>query len=146
MSGPVPALVAEAARKSRVCWLSWSSGAERLGPLLAWHAWYDDAMIVLSHDDEQVFLGLADAGTAEVTMRSKDTGARLVTWTGTVEVVDPADASWEPCAAALLAVRLNLPEPAAAKESWRRDGVVLRVTPRGGPAAATGEGGSGPLP
>jgi hypothetical protein len=79
-------------------------------------------------------------------MRSKDTGAKLVAWTGTVEVVDPAGASWEPCAAALLAVRLNLPEPAAALAAWRSAGAVLRITPRSGPVAATGEEGSGPLP
>jgi hypothetical protein len=142
VSDLVPALVAESARKSRVCWLSWTSAGERQGPRLVWHAWYDDALLVLSKDGEQLLSGLADAGTVEVTMRSKDTGGRLVGWTGSVEAVDPGDESWEPSAAALLAVRLNLPDPAAALAAWRSTGTVMRIVP----VVATQEFAPGPLP
>ena len=131
--------MAEAAKKSRVCWLSWQ-GSRR--PRLVWHAWYDGALVVLSADAEQALPGLADAGTVEVTMRSKDTGGLLVTWTGSVEVVDPGTEGWEAHAAALLGVRLNLPDPDAASETWRTDGTVLRIAP----VVATGEPGPGPLP
>jgi hypothetical protein len=132
------ALVAEAARKSRVCWLAWSGRPATL----AWHAWYDGALLVLAADGEQPLPGLADAATVEVTFRSKDTGGRLVRWTGRVEVVDPDDPAWEAGAAALLAVRLNLPDPAAALLAWRTEGTIVRVVPTGeaGPEQA------GPLP
>jgi hypothetical protein len=136
--GLLPALVAESAKKSRVCWLSWGGSA----PRLAWHAWYDDALLVLSKNGEQLLDGLADAGTVTVTMRSKDTGGRLVEWTGTVEVTDPGAESWEPTAAALLAVRLNLPDPPGTLEAWRTTGTVMRIAP----VVATQEFGSGPLP
>ena len=93
-----------------------------------WHAWYDGALVVLSGEDQRL-PGLDSATTAEVVMRSKDTGARLLGWTGTVEVVDPDDERWEAHAAALLAVRLNLPDPAAALDAWRADATVVRIVP-----------------
>ena len=137
--GFLPSLVAEAAKKSRVCWLSWLGSGQ---PRLVWHAWYDEALVVLSAAGEQVLPGLAGAGTVEVTMRSKDTGAHLVSWTGSVEVVDPGTQRWDPHAAALLAVRLNLPDPTAARETWRTAGTGMRIAP----VVATGEPGPGPLP
>ena len=132
------ALVTESAKKSRVCWLSWGSGA----PRLAWHAWYDDALVVVTGDPGQVLPGLEDAGTVEVTLRSKDTGGRLVCWTGTATVVDPEDEQWDAHAAALVAVRLNLPDPAAATAGWRTGATIVRIAP----AVATQERAAGPLP
>lgn len=137
--GLLPALVAEAARKSRVCWLSWDGARP---PRLVWHAWYDDVLVVLSAQGEQLLDGLATAGTVDVTMRSKDTGARLLGWTGWVEVVDPGTDRWEAHAAALLGVRLNLPDPGAALEAWRTAGTVMRIAP----VVATGKPDPGPLP
>ena len=122
----VVALVAEAAKKSRVCWLSWPGSGQT--PRLVWHAWYDGALLVLSGEDQRL-PGLDAATTAEAVMRSKDTGARLVGWTGSVDVVEPDDERWEACAGALLAVRLNLPDPAAALDAWRADATVVRVVP-----------------
>ena len=134
------ALVAESAKKSRVCWLSWSAEQGR-PPRLVWHGWYDDALVVLS-GDEQVLAGIAASTTADVVMRSKDTGGRLVGWSGTVEVVDPASGSWDDHAAALLGVRLNLIDPAAALARWREEATIVRIVP----VAATEERGPGPLP
>jgi hypothetical protein len=146
-------LVAESAKKSRVCWLSWPGSTE---PRLVWHAWYDDALLVLS-GDEQPLPGIEMAaagstgtgsavigpqGTVQVTMRSKDTGGRLLTWTGTVEVVDPATGSWDENAAALLAVRLNLPDPPETLAAWRQHATIVRITP----VDATGEPEVGALP
>jgi hypothetical protein len=132
------ALVPESAKKSRVCWLSWASGA----PRLAWHAWYDDALVVVSGDPGQVLGGLEAAETVDVILRSKDTGGRLVRWTGSVAVIDPEDERWDGHAAALLAVRLNLPDPAAAAAGWRTDATIVRITP----AVAAQEQAAGPLP
>jgi hypothetical protein len=132
----VLALVAESAKKSRVCWLTWSAGGDSGGgppaPRLVWHAWYEGALLVLSGEDQRL-PGLDSATTAEVVLRSKDTGARLIGWTGTVEVVDPADQRWDAHAAALLAVRLNLPDPAAALAQWRSGAAIVRLVPVGAP-------------
>ena len=131
-------LVAEAAKKSRVCWLAWDGRS----PQLVWHVWYDDALVVLSGDEGQVLPGLDASETVQVTMRSKDTGGRLVDWRGTVEVVSPEAASWPDHAAALLGVRLNLIDPGAALAAWRATGVIVRIVP----TVSDEDQRSGPLP
>ena len=125
-SGFAQALTVESAKKSRVCWLTWSGSGP---PRLVWHVWHDGALVVLAGDPDQLLPGLAESATAEVTMRSKDTGGRLLTWTGLVEVVEPGSAAWDEHAAALLGVRLNLPDPAAALDDWRARGTVVRIAP-----------------
>jgi hypothetical protein len=96
---------------------------------MVWHTWYEDALVVLALEPEQPLEGAAGAAQVEVTMRSKDTGARLVTWTGAVQVVRPDQPSWPGHAEALLGVRLNLRDPEAALATWRERGTVLRITP-----------------
>jgi hypothetical protein len=136
------ALIAEAARRSRVSWLSYGYGGEQtVRDRLVWHVWHDEALVVLSGADqdgsatgagavpEQVLPGLDRATTAEVTLRSRDTGGLLVTWLGTVAVVRSGTDRWEEHAAALLGVRLNLPDPAATRRAWAERGTIVRVSP-----------------
>jgi hypothetical protein len=125
----VPALVAEAARKSRICWLSYEHAGTAHTERLVWHAWYDDALVVLSGDAGQVLDGIGEVDRAEVTLRAKDGGTRLVTWTGEVTRVDPVSEEWEGHAGALLGVRLNLADPQEALERWRTDATVVRISP-----------------
>ncbi len=122
-------LVAEAARKSAVCWLGYRHPGGEVVDRLAWHVWHDGTVVVLAGDAGQPLEGLAEAASAEVTMRSKDTRARLVRWSARVEVVDPATAEWDPHAAALVAARLNLSDPAGAVASWRSGCSVVRLNP-----------------
>lgn len=122
-------LVAEAARRSAVCWVGYRHPGGVVADRLVWHAWHDGAVVVLAGDAGQRLEGLAEASSAAVTMRSKDTGTRLVTFPARVEVVDPATAEWDAHAAALVAARLNLPDSAAAVESWRRHCAVVRLPP-----------------
>ena len=140
------ALVAEAAKKSRVCWLSYEHAGGAVHERLVWHVWHDDALVVLSGEPGQQLDGARRLTAVEVTMRSKDTGGRLLRWAGRAEVVAPDEASWEPYAAALLGVRLNLPDPAAALSDWRERCTILRIAPAVVPAVAAGDGRSGPLP
>jgi len=129
------ALVAECARRSSVCWLSWeyaaAHGRVRVGERLVWHAWHDGAIVVVDGDGAQRLDGLADAAEARVTLRSKDTGGRVVTCAVGVLRVDPEDPAWDAHAGALAAVRLNLPEPARTVDAWREGGAVLRIVPQG---------------
>lgn len=144
----LPALVAESAKRSRVCWLSYRHPGGVVRDRLVWHAWHDDALLVLSGAGGQTLEGLAgltgraEEDRVEVTMRSKESGARLVTWLAAAAVVPRADERWEECAGALLGVRLNLPDPAAARQQWRDHGTILRLAPVG----ATADGGPGALP
>ena len=130
MSIPLLPLVTEAARKSRVCWLSYDHPGGSVRDRLAWHTWHDDALVVLSGvPPEQRLEGLADAEVAEVVLRSRHTRARLVSWSGRVGVVSPTAPAWADHARALLGVRLNLPDPAAALDAWRETATIVRLTP-----------------
>jgi hypothetical protein len=95
-----------------------------------WHAWHDGALLVVDGDGAQRLPGLAEAGEATVSMRSRDTGGRVSSWPADVLAVPPDHPEWTAHAAALLAARLNLTDPAATLEAWRDDATVLRLVPR----------------
>ena len=124
------ALRAELGRRTDVCWVRHGDVTQAV-----WHAWVDDerggALAVVSGGDEQPFPEVADGARVEVLMRSKDTGGRVLTWAGLASVVRPADERWQPTVAALVARRLNLPDPAGAPERWAEHSVVRRVVPAG---------------
>jgi hypothetical protein len=124
-------LVAEAARKSRVCWLSYQHPQGEVRDRLVWHAWHDDALVVVDGDDHQRLPGLAEAASALVSLRSKETRTALVTVEAQVEVVDAGTPGWEEHCAALLVVRLNLRDPAATRTAWAEHGRIVRLVPAG---------------
>jgi hypothetical protein len=137
----LPHLVAEAARKSAVCWVGYRHPGGVVADRLVWHVWHDGAVVVLAGPAAlagQELEGLTEADQAEVTMRSKDTRARLVTWPARVEVVGPGAPEWAAHAAALAAARLNLPDPAAAVESWKAGCAVVRLNPPSATASSLG--------
>jgi hypothetical protein len=138
----VAALVAEAARKSRICWVSYPHASTEVREQMVWHVWHDHAVVVLGGEEGQLLQGIEGADSVEVTLRSKDTGGRLVTWSARPQVVTAESDRWEEHARALLGVRLNLPDPAAALERWRHSATIVRLAPA---QEAVGDG-SGPLP
>ncbi len=121
------ALVAEAARRSRVCWLTYASPERTPVCRLAWHLWRDDALWVVAGDGAQRLEGLADAAAVEVTLRGKDTGTRVVTWVGRPRPVPPDTDAWGEAATALLAQRLNLRDPAATRRAWHEQATIIRI-------------------
>lgn len=127
---PAAALLAQAARKSRVAWLSFEGPEGEVPELLVWHAWDGEALVVLADPatDERL-ADLPGARTATVAVRSRDHGGRLTDCRCTVEVVAPDDPAWPGTADALLSVRLNLVDPAAERERWRRAVPVVRLSP-----------------
>ena len=127
-SGSLPPPVAEAGGRSRVCWLAPVGGLPGgAAARLVWHAWYDGGLVVLSGDDQPLPEELV-RGPVIVVLRARTGDVRSATWDGEVEVVAPEDPRWPAHARALLAVRLNLPDPEAALERWRRTAKVLRIT------------------
>ncbi|MCX4780856.1 hypothetical protein [Streptomyces sp. NBC_01264] len=119
------ALVEEATKKSGLIWVR-GSGADRG----LWHAWVDGAAHVLGDGPgEQPFPGLADGAAAEVTVRSKDKGGRLVAWTATVRELVPGSEPWEAAVAELKGKRLNAPDSAEMTERWARECRLLRLEP-----------------
>ncbi|MFD3872371.1 hypothetical protein [Streptomyces sp. NPDC058623] len=119
------ALVEEASKKSGLIWVR-GAGADRA----LWHAWVDGAAHVLGDGPgEQPFPGLVDGSTAEVTVRSKDKGGRLVAWTAAVRELEPRGGAWEAAVAELKGKRLNAPDSEHMTDRWARECRLLRLEP-----------------
>ena len=128
------ALVEEATKKSGLIWVRGPGSAARA----LWHVWHEGAACVVGDGPgEQPLPGLADGGGAEVTVRSKDKGGRLVSWPAKVVELTPGSEEWEAAAAELKGKRLNAPDGEAMTGRWARECRVLRLEPVGV---------SGPLP
>jgi hypothetical protein len=122
------ALVDEACRRSSLVWLR-PLTADRATAV--WHVVTDGAVHVVGGGREQQLPDLAEGDQVEVTVRSKDTGARLVTFVATVSEVRPPDDAWAGVVADLHAKRLNPPDGEAQPQRWARESRVLRLAPTG---------------
>ncbi|MFE5794035.1 hypothetical protein ACFQ8C_15855 [Streptomyces sp. NPDC056503] len=118
-------LVEEATKKSGLVWVRGTGPARAL-----WHVWHDGAAHVVGDGPgEQPLPGLADGATAEVTVRSKDKGGRIVAWTAAVRQLTPGTDAWDAAVAELKGKRLNAPDGEAMPERWARECRVLRLDP-----------------
>ncbi|MFI7503844.1 hypothetical protein ACIBVL_36270 [Streptomyces sp. NPDC049687] len=123
------ALVEEATKKSGLIWVR---GAGQPAARALWHAWHEGAACLVGDGPgEQSLPGLVDGGSAEVTVRSKDKGGRLVSWTATVVRLEPGSEEWEAVVAELKGKRLNAPDGEAMPQRWARECRVLRLEPTG---------------
>lgn len=117
------ALLAEAASKSGLVWLR-PAGQPRAWP--AWHVWHEGAVHVVSGPGEQQLPPLV--GPVDVLIRSKDSGARLLTVPATATTLRPDDEAWQSAAAALAASRLNsATAPADLPDQWRSSALITRL-------------------
>ncbi|OAH11701.1 hypothetical protein [Streptomyces jeddahensis] len=124
------ALVEEATKKSGLIWVQGSGPARAL-----WHVWHEGAAHVVGDGPgEQPLPGLADGGTATVTVRSKDKGGRLVEWAATITELAAGSPEWEAAVAELKGKRLNAADGEAMPERWARECRVLRLEPVGATA------------
>ncbi|MCL2551067.1 MAG: hypothetical protein FWE75_02865 [Actinomycetia bacterium] len=139
MSDALTALVEEATKKSGLVWVN--------GQAL-WHAWVDGAMVVVGGPGEQPLPDLRDGGAAEVTVRSKDKGGRLVSWPARVSLLAPGSEAWQAAAAELKGKRLNSPDGEGIVDRWARECTLFRLAPAGSPAEHPGAmpDGSGAAP
>ncbi|MEV4471616.1 hypothetical protein [Nonomuraea sp. NPDC049504] len=119
------AAVEEGAKKSGILWLALDR------PRLAWHAWHDGAVYLVSGGAEQQLPGLESLDRVRVTLRSKDNGARLAEFEATVEAVDQtaADDAVADAVAVLAKERLNARDTEHLAERWARESTVWRLTP-----------------
>ncbi|GGN82769.1 hypothetical protein GCM10011579_070850 [Streptomyces albiflavescens] len=134
------ALIEEATKKSGLIWVRGSGASLPEGqeaPTRAlWHVWHDGAVCLVGDGPgEQPLTGLVDGGDAVVTVRSKDKGGRLVSWSAKVVEPNPASPEWEAAVAELKGKRLNAPDGEAMPERWARECRVLRLEPSGGTVA-----------
>ncbi len=122
------ALVAELGRKTGVCWLRYGD-ADR--SRAAWHVWHDGALLLVSGGEEQHLPGLDATDRVEVTMRSVETGGRLLTWVGAATTLAPDSPEWAEATAALAAARLSIPSLTETPRLWASSSTVTRVVPTG---------------
>ncbi|MFE0673890.1 hypothetical protein [Streptomyces sp. NPDC058867] len=122
------ALVEEATKKSGLIWVKGPGVPARA----LWHVWHEGAACVVGDGPgEQPLPGLTDGGEAEVTVRSKDKGGRLVSWTAKAVELAPESEQWEATVAELKGKRLNAPDGEAMPGRWARECRVLRLEPTG---------------
>ncbi|MFJ2928685.1 hypothetical protein ACIPIU_27200 [Streptomyces massasporeus] len=125
------ALVEEATKKSGLVWVQGPDGPARA----LWHVWHEGAACLVGDGPgEQPLPGLADGAEAKVTVRSKDKGGRLVTWTARVAELAPGSEAWDAAVAELKGKRLNAPDGEAMPGRWAHECRVLRLEPTGATA------------
>ncbi|WP_137993502.1 hypothetical protein [Streptomyces vilmorinianum] len=121
-----PALVEEATKKSGLIWVRGDAPTARA----LWHVWHEGAAHVVGDGPgEQPLPGLVAGSTAEVTVRSKDKGGRIVAWTAAVSELAPGTEAWDAAVAELKGKRLNATDGEAMPERWARECRVLRLEP-----------------
>ena len=123
-------LVIEAGRKSDLAWIG-PMGRRQQG---VWCEWHDDTLLVLtggigSAGIEQPNPGLVDGTPADVTLRSKDKGVRVVTFRARAELLEPRSAAWEAAADVLKAGRLNTLDSATVLQRWADECGIWQLTP-----------------
>ena len=122
------ALVEEATKKSGLVWVNGPGVPARA----LWHVWHEGAACLVGDGPgEQPLPGLTDGGPADVTVRSKDKGGRLVSWSAKVVELAPDSEAWQATVAELKGKRLNAPDGEAMPERWARECRVLRLVPTG---------------
>lgn len=126
------ALIEEATKKSGLIWVKGPAGPSRA----LWHVWHEGAAHLVGGPGEQPVdeLGLAEGATATVTVRSKDKGGRLVSWTASVSELPARGEEWTAAVAELKGKRLNATGAERLEERWAEECRVLRLTPSGATA------------
>lgn len=121
-----PALVEEATKKSGLIWVRGTGPARAL-----WHVWHEGAAHLVGDGpgEQPLPAGLTDGATAEVTVRSKDKGGRLVAWSASVAQLAPHSEEWEAAVGELRGKRLNAPDAEQMPERWARECRIVTLTP-----------------
>ncbi|GAA3448489.1 hypothetical protein [Dactylosporangium matsuzakiense] len=123
-------LVEEAAKKAAVAWVA----VDGRPAALVWCAWLGGALLVVTGEGEQAVPALAEATTAEVSLRG-DHGGRIVTFPAEVTRIAPGDEAWTELVPQLAAKRLNAAGGAEElTRVWSERCVVSRLTPAGASA------------
>ena len=138
-------LVAEATKKAGLVWIT-AIGTRRARP--AWHHWQGAAAYVLTGGSEQALPELAEASHAEVTVPSKDSGGRLISWIAGVTRVVPGSEEWLQVIPELTSKRLNALDSENQADRWARECTLLRLEPTGrvtqAPGAMSEDAGAAP--
>ncbi|MFE0423701.1 hypothetical protein [Streptomyces sp. NPDC058953] len=121
-------MIEEATKKSGLVWVRGETPGAPERAL--WHVWHEGAAHVVGDGPvEQPLPGLVAGGAADITVRSKDKGGRLLSWRASVTELVPRSEAWESAVAELRAKRLNATDTEGLPEQWAADCRVLRLEP-----------------
>ncbi|MDQ3715350.1 MAG: hypothetical protein M3381_04860 [Actinomycetota bacterium] len=139
-SAEASAKVEAAMKTGGVVWLqpcpvTVGTGASPPGTGPVWYVWSEGACYLLTGPGEQPLPGIVHGGRCHVTTRDS-AGGRAMTWTATVEAVDPTGAQWAVVAPRLAAGRLNGGDPVAVVPTWPGRLTILCLRPTGELATA----------
>jgi hypothetical protein len=118
------ALIAQVCTKSDVVWVR---GVLQERHHLVWHVWHDDSICIVSGPGEQELPPPGD--TVEVVARSKETGARVVTFLARARTLEPRSPEWEAAAHDLSAARLNQADTSDQLQRWAQHCSIVQVRP-----------------
>ncbi len=118
------ALIAQVCTRSDVVWVR---PVDEQRHNLVWHIWHDDAIAVITGEGEQFLPPLGEA--VEVTARSKETGARVVTFLCRAMSLRPGTPEWDAAAQALSAARLNHSGTDEQLERWQSSATIWLLRP-----------------
>lgn len=131
LSLPDFSLVEEACKKSSLLWIAVPGLRDRA----VWHVWQEHegcgAVYLVTGGGEQNVPGLSDGQLVRVTVRSKDKGGRLATWSGLVGRVLPDTPEWAEVVPTLHGKRLNAHDGEGQPERWAERSAIFRIAPQG---------------
>jgi hypothetical protein len=131
LSLPDFALVEEACKKSSLLWIAVPGLRDRAATLVLLPDVPRGAVYLVTGGGEQNVPGISDGQLVRVTVRSKDKGGRLATWSGLVGRVRPDSPEWAEVVPTLHAKRLNARDGEAQPERWAERSSIFRITPQG---------------
>jgi hypothetical protein len=122
--------VETALKKGAIVWLDIPQPKGGIEQRPAWFVQEGRSFYVIKGGSEQELPGLEQAGRVEVTFKSKDVKATIAKLPADVRVVSD-DAEFERVATIGMGTRLNLTDGQDALERWRRECVMVHLTPLG---------------
>ncbi len=128
------ALLGEAMTKSGLFWIE--VPGERARP--AWHVWVDGTAYVVNGPGEQTLPWMPPE--VRIILRSKDSGARLLTVRARTEVLEPRSEAWQVAGDALRASRLNAVDDSL--ERWASSCTITALRPFDAPVESPGSYGA----
>lgn len=121
------ALVTEATKKTGLVWVT--VGNRRPHPV--WHVWHEGAAYVITGGAEQPLPGISDGQRVLVTVPSKETGGRVVSWLADAALPGADTEEWQRVVPQLHAKRLNAADGEDQPRRWARECTLVRLDPTG---------------